>query len=487
KLQTLFEQFAINSNKHTIERDTRVYTNLINRSNMVAGQFRITNQNFWHGLKDTNSESYKLLSKSIEREMDQLFLNSVWAREFNRSEVISLSDGSLVVRARFYLNTPDTSAAKKLGSVFLRGLHKRHNQEWLGPYTVDITSIRFAEVLVDSAVLIVTPSSPTFSHSTSTTTTRIRTIALDNTTKRPNVGWGEWGPWSSCSPCSPNYDQIRTRKCRLGNGKGLLVSNNDLCLPEDHYLLQGEKGNMETRPCQCEFGEEIFENDEKDESYIDIFQDDYTESTTDLSSLKTSTSKLREKKIDEERFFSEENEEDQREEDAFKLGICDACGPGQVCVALAGQSFPTCRPEKNPNDPTGCGGLCLKDVEVCQALGSRAFQCHSSSQCLDDEWRCVDGLCIPQAKRCDGHLNCYDRSDENMCDLIFNYKYKCVTVTQIKCSSDEFHCGNQTSCLPQSAKCDGNVDCWDGLDEANCSNAFFNNWNSRSLRFSTYS
>lgn len=252
--------------------------------------------------------------------MDQLFLNSVWAREFNRSEVISLSDGSLVVRARFYLNTPDTSAAKKLGSVFLRGLHKRHNQEWLGPYTVDITSIRFAEVLVDSAVLIVTPSSPTFSHSTSTTTTRIRTIALDNTTKRPNVGWGEWGPWSSCSPCSPNYDQIRTRKCRLENGKGLLVSNNDLCLPEDLYLLQGEKGNMETRPCQCEFGEEIFDNDEKDESYIDVFQDDYTESTTDLSSLKTSTSKLREKKIDEQRFFSEENEEDQREEDAFKLG-----------------------------------------------------------------------------------------------------------------------------------------------------------------------
>ncbi|MCL4128366.1 UNVERIFIED_CONTAM: hypothetical protein GTU68_043186 [Idotea baltica] len=374
--------------------------------------------------------------------MDHLFLNSVWSREYNRSEVVSLSDGSLLVRARFHLNTPDTSAAKNLGSAFLRGLQKRHSQEWLGMYTVDITSIRFAEVAPPSS-----PTPPT------TTEAHRRTLTRGGDTgrpgRRPDVGWGEWGPWSSCSPCSPQYDQIRTRKCRLEDGKGILVSNIELCLPEGHAgHLQGSRGNMESRPCQCHHSEP----EEEEEEYVE--EEEEPESTTEVpaSGRVSSSSTLRGKSAERETEDTTEREDSFR--NVFRLqGICETCEPGEVCVSLAEDDFPTCRPEQNPGDPTGCGGLCIKDIEVCQALGSRAFQCHSASQCLDDEWRCADGLCIPQAKRCDGHLNCYDRSDENMCT---------------ECSSEEFHCGNQTSCVPLSAKCDGNVDCWDGLDEANC-------------------
>ena len=92
--------------------------------------------------------------------------------------------------------------------------------------------------------------------------------------------------------------------------------------------------------------------------------------------------------------------------------LCDKCLPGEVCVALQGEALATCRTPRDPTDPTGCGGLCVIVQEVCQALGDRAFNCHSASQCLEDEWRCNDGLCIPNIKRCDGHMNCYDRSDE---------------------------------------------------------------------------
>lgn len=35
--------------------------------------------------------------------------------------------------------------------------------------------------------------------------------------------------------------------------------------------------------------------------------------------------------------------------------------------------------------------------------------------CLNDEWTCVNTLCIPMEKRCDGHMNCYDHSDEYNC------------------------------------------------------------------------
>lgn len=184
-----------------------------------------------------------------------LFLASVWAREYNHSQVISLSEGSLLVRAQLVLNTADVAAAQKLGTVFLRGLHNRHGHEWLGQYSVDITSIRFTEVLVDTL-----PLSSTSPPSTTTTTTTVAGVQESSTVVMEashhvanlNVGWGEWSPWSPCSPCSPQYDQIRTRDCRLDAGQGLLVNSIEPCLPSGLTgPLHGSGGDMETRPCQC--------------------------------------------------------------------------------------------------------------------------------------------------------------------------------------------------------------------------------------------
>jgi hypothetical protein len=61
------------------------------------------------------------------------------------------------------------------------------------------------------------------------------------------------------------------------------------------------------------------------------------------------------------------------------------------------------------------------DREICQRLDGdlegtgAARRCLDASQCLVDEWKCRNGLCIPEEKRCDGHFNCYDHTDEMDC------------------------------------------------------------------------
>lgn len=50
--------------------------------------------------------------------------------------------------------------------------------------------------------------------------------------------------------------------------------------------------------------------------------------------------------------------------------------------------------------------------------------------CEEGEWRCTDSLCIPSVKRCDGHWNCYDHSDEDNCG-----KFDVLIITNIRCNN----------------------------------------------------
>ncbi|XP_017762264.1 PREDICTED: uncharacterized protein LOC108552304 isoform X2 [Eufriesea mexicana] len=133
---------------------------------------------------------------------------------------------------------------------------------------------------------------------------------------------------------------------------------------------------------------------------------------------------------------------------------CDDCLQEEVCVALVDEEVPTCRTARDPEDPTGCAGFCLINKQKCHRLDVDAFRCvEMEHYCLDDEWTCLNTLCIPLKKHCDGHMNCYDHSDEQncVCDL-----------------ETHFQCGNETSCLPLEKRCDGKIDCWDATDEINC-------------------
>lgn len=141
---------------------------------------------------------------------------------------------------------------------------------------------------------------------------------------------------------------------------------------------------------------------------------------------------------------------------------CDDCFEGEVCVALVNEEVPICRSFLDREDPTGCGGLCIIDKQKCHRLDVDAFRCvEIEHYCLDNEWTCSNTLCIPLYKRCDGHMNCYDHSDEFDCT--------CNLETH-------FQCGNETSCLPLEKRCDRKIDCWDATDEINCTLGRNLNW-----------
>ncbi|KAG0434351.1 hypothetical protein HPB47_019166 [Ixodes persulcatus] len=66
---------------------------------------------------------------------------------------------------------------------------------------------------------------------------------------------------------------------------------------------------------------------------------------------------------------------------------------------------------------------------------------------------CSDRKCIPTAWLCDGEKDCSDGLDEANCPN--------------KCRPDQFQCRN-LSCISGRLECNGNVDCLDRSDEDHC-------------------
>lgn len=53
-----------------------------------------------------------------------------------------------------------------------------------------------------------------------------------------------------------------------------------------------------------------------------------------------------------------------------------------------------------------------------KARGVRVCRLLTLVTCSPKEWRCRNGLCVPAEARCDGSIQCYDRSDEMYCGKV---------------------------------------------------------------------
>ncbi|KAJ8320243.1 hypothetical protein KUTeg_001830 [Tegillarca granosa] len=123
--------------------------------------------------------------------------------------------------------------------------------------------------------------------------------------------------------------------------------------------------------------------------------------------------------------------------------------------------------------------------------------CNNSS-CKDDEFNCTNGRCIPKQWMCDGDSDCTEGEDErveNGCEPVQcdEDEFQCLNRRCIKqmyycdrdndcsdnsdepptcvyknCSSLEFRCVNNGTCIDMDLKCNGFPDCPDHSDENDC-------------------
>ncbi|XP_057648444.1 low-density lipoprotein receptor-related protein 12 isoform X1 [Chionomys nivalis] len=89
--------------------------------------------------------------------------------------------------------------------------------------------------------------------------------------------------------------------------------------------------------------------------------------------------------------------------------------------------------------------------------------------CACDQFRCGNGKCIPEAWKCNSMDECGDSSDEEVCAKGANPP---TAAAFQPCAYNQFQCLSRFTkvytCLPESLKCDGNIDCLDLGDEIDC-------------------
>ncbi|XP_028822310.1 low-density lipoprotein receptor-related protein 8-like isoform X2 [Denticeps clupeoides] len=133
------------------------------------------------------------------------------------------------------------------------------------------------------------------------------------------------------------------------------------------------------------------------------------------------------------------------------------CDGEPECPDGSDEADSTCIRQSCPPEKFDCGGKCVSlswrcDGERDCENGADEDDCAADARaCPAEEFQCRNRRCLALAYVCDGDDDCGDGSDEG----------KCAPPT---CSPHEFRC-NSSECVPQPWSCDGDPDCSDGSDE----------------------
>ncbi|KAG1680855.1 hypothetical protein GQR58_012111 [Nymphon striatum] len=336
-------------------------------SRVVSGMFKIKHLQFNENLHNKSSQEFFYLAKDVTLALDRLFKSSFLSYDYNGSEIVSLRQGSIVVDCRIYLNRPYMKVAVKVGMAFINGLNNFAGQMLLDSrFDIDVQSIMFTAT-----------SAPKLDNNNQE---HGRNMADD---LYPQPGWSQWSAWSSCinyisygsrPRCDSTLKRNRVRVCRQNDGTGQLMKDDDLC----ESLPPGTRSfPMQEKQCECK--EEINHEQSPSKHYFKQASN-YTEPKRKCSECI------------------------QREE---------------VCISIGGEAMASCRRIIDPEDLTGCGGLCTNHSLCRPLVATTAYQCiPDQPRCAQDEFQCKNNgsICIKQSHVCNGKVDCLpDASDEQNC------------------------------------------------------------------------